>query len=140
VYDTELVTARWLIRAIFALAASTVAGCGSEDDRPPVWGYISPAIIQPNCATSSCHSSGAAVAGMDLASAKNGLISLKELKLPPPRGMILRPLVTPYQPDASRLVNMLRATGANRMPPERPLAEADIVLIEKWILNGAQDD
>jgi hypothetical protein len=35
---------------------------------------------------------------------------------------------------------MLRADGANRMPPDRPLAEADVVLIERWILNGAQKD
>jgi hypothetical protein len=32
---------------------------------------------------------------------------------------------------------MLRARGATRMPPDRPLPEADIELVEQWILNGA---
>jgi hypothetical protein len=50
-----------------------------------------------------------------------------------------RPLVTPYDPAQSRLVQMLRATGAPRMPPDRPLPEADIALIEKWILDGARE-
>jgi hypothetical protein len=49
-----------------------------------------------------------------------------------------RPLVTPYDPQASRLINVLRAQDAPRMPPDRPLAEADIRLIEKWILGGAK--
>jgi hypothetical protein len=48
-----------------------------------------------------------------------------------------RPLVTPYDPAGSRVVNMLRARDAPRMPPDRPLPEADIELVERWILNGA---
>ena len=51
-----------------------------------------------------------------------------------------RALVTPYDPDGSRVVNMLRARGAPRMPPDRPLPEADIRLVERWILNGACRD
>jgi hypothetical protein len=51
-----------------------------------------------------------------------------------------RPLVVPFNPDQSRMVNMLRAIGANRMPPNRPLAEADIALIEEWVLTGARND
>jgi hypothetical protein len=35
---------------------------------------------------------------------------------------------------------MLRADGAERMPPDRPMAESDIQLIERWILNGAKND
>jgi hypothetical protein len=35
---------------------------------------------------------------------------------------------------------MLRAQGAPRMPPDRPLADADIRLIETWILNGATEN
>jgi hypothetical protein len=128
---------------IFSLLLAVWAGgCGgTEDDRTPVWSYISPAIIQPNCATSSCHSQGSAVAGLNLSTADSGYHSLLELHLPlrtmmPPAKP--RPLVTPGNPDESRVINMLRADGANRMPPDRPLAEADVVLIERWILNGAQ--
>jgi hypothetical protein len=118
--------------------------CGGEEDtRDPVWGYISPAIIQPNCASSSCHSKAAAVAGLDLSTVNNGYISLVELKLAP-RGTLKveppRPMVLPGNPDESRVMHMLRADGARRMPPDRPLAGADIDLIQKWILNGAKND
>ena len=37
-------------------------------------------------------------------------------------------------------MNTLRARGAPRMPPDRPLNEADIRLIEQWILDGARRD
>jgi hypothetical protein len=129
---------------LFFLFAVGAGGCGgNEDDRDPTWSYISPAIIQPNCATSSCHSQGTAVAGLNLSTADAGYRSLLLLHLPL-RGMLpppkARQLVTPFNPDESRVVNMMRAEGSWRMPPDRPLAEADIRLIERWILNGAQRD
>jgi len=128
---------------LLVLAAVTGACGGEEDSRDPVWRYISPAIVQPNCAASSCHSKSVAAAGLDLSTVDNGYISLVELKLAPRPSTPMvppRPLVNPYNPGESRVVNMLRATGARRMPPDRPLAEADIQLIESWILNGAKND
>jgi hypothetical protein len=129
---------------LIVLAVGAAVGCGAtNDDRDPTWSYISPAIIQPNCATSSCHSQGSAVAGLNLSTVDAGYRSLLQLHLPL-RGMIgapkTRQLVTPGNPDESRVVNMMRAVGSWRMPPDRPLAEGDIVLIERWILNGAQKD
>jgi hypothetical protein len=130
-------------------------GCGGPDQRPPVWSYISPVILQPNCATSSCHSPAAAVAGLDFSDLDTGYASLTRLYVlvidPTGQGgpgcgladgVVVcerkeRPLVVPYDPSQSRLVNMLRARNAPRMPPDRPLPEEDIRLIERWILNGA---
>jgi hypothetical protein len=37
-------------------------------------------------------------------------------------------------------VNLMNAQGSIRMPPDNPLPEADIVLIENWIAAGAQDN
>jgi hypothetical protein len=129
--------------AVFVVVLAAVAGgCGgAEDPRDPLWAYISPVIIQPNCATSSCHSQGSAVAGLDLSTADAGYKNLLQQHLglrgqqPPPARRLL---VIPGNPDESRVVNMLRADGADRMPPDRPLARADIQLIERWILDGAQ--
>ena len=138
---------RLLLFSSLGLALAGVPGCGGEDERPAEWGYISAAIIQPNCATSSCHGKGAAVAGLDLSTADEGYADLTKQKLPDPPKMTgtepvvrgqPRPLVVPGNPEQSRVVNMLRARGAARMPPDRPLAEADIKLIEEWILSGAQ--
>ena len=149
--------AHWLT-LIGAVAFLGSVGCKQVDDRPAEWGYISPAIFQPNCATTSCHNPAAAVSGLDFSTPGNGYASLTKLWVwvvfapdaATPTGTPCgtsngtrvceekeRPLVTPYDPAGSRVVNMLRARNAPRMPPDRPLPEADIELVERWILNGA---
>ena len=155
---------RALVRAVacscaWAVLAGSGSGCGDADPRPATWGYISPAILQPNCATTSCHGPAAAVSGLDFSTPERGYASLSSLwvwiPVPPDAGVPpagvpcstvdgtlvceerIRPLVTPYDPANSRLVNMLRARDAPRMPPDRPLTEPDIRLIERWISNGA---
>ncbi len=35
---------------------------------------------------------------------------------------------------------MMNAQGSIRMPPDNPLPEADIKLIENWITDGALDN
>jgi hypothetical protein len=124
-----------------AVIASAACG-GADDDRDATWAFISPVIVQQNCATSSCHSQASAVAGLDLSTVNDGYTSLLNLKLPvrASQGEKARTLVVPYNPDESRLVQMLRARGARRMPPDRPLPEADIRLVERWILAGAVND
>ena len=148
--------------ALSALALGFFLWCsGGTDSRPAVWGFISPEIMQPNCATTSCHSPAAAVSGLDFSTPESGYTSLTGLwvwlvvpdggAVPPGvpctsvNGVVtceqmLRPLVTPYDPEGSTLVNSLRARNLPRMPPDRPLAEADIELVERWILNGACED
>jgi hypothetical protein len=146
---------RYAVARLLALVLAVNASC-TEDERPPEWEYLSPAILQPNCATASCHSPGAAVAGLDFSTPARGYTSLMGLWvwIVDPNGTAdancrsiegrvvcqraFRPLVVPYNPGQSRLVHMLRARGARRMPPDRPLPEADIRLIERWILEGAK--
>src|SRR5450432_387184 len=62
-----------------ALAIGVVAGCGEVDTRPAQWDYISPALFQPNCATSSCHGPAAAVSGLDFSTPERGYLSLRGL-------------------------------------------------------------
>lgn len=144
-----------MTRTLLIGALLLAAACGDVDDRPFVWGYISPAILQPNCAAASCHSRETAVAGLDFSDPDRGYHSLmdQEVLVATPQGSPEsgcqqvgaatfcphpRPLVIPYDPDQSRLINVLRARGAPRMPPDRPLPSADITLIESWILDGAR--
>jgi hypothetical protein len=132
-------------------------GCGSPN-RPATWSYISPVIFQPNCASGSCHSPAAAAAGLDFSTPDRGYTSLTGLWVwivdpskagapgcGPASGTVVcermyRHLVTPYDPAQSRLIDVLRGRNAPRMPPDRPLDEADIKLVEDWILNGARKD
>jgi hypothetical protein len=112
------------------------AGC---EQRPATWEYISPALFEPNCATSSCHSRATAVDGLDFSNAERGYRSLTSLSATiDGKNPARRAFITPYQPQQSRLVQMLRARNAPRMPPDRPMPEADILLVEEWILNGAR--
>jgi hypothetical protein len=147
------------LAALAAWGGVASTGC-SGDPRPAEWSYISAAITAPNCATSSCHSRATAAAGLDFSDAGRGYRSLTALYvwIPNPTAAELktlpcqltdqgvqvcyqpfRPLVTPFVPADSRLVNVLRARGAARMPPDRPMNEADIRLIEQWILDGARE-
>lgn len=150
---------RFALAWLVVLGAAASSGCGNVDTRPATWDYLSPAIFQPNCATTSCHTPASAVSGVDFSTPERGYTSLTGLWVwivvapdagAPPAGVPcatvdgtlvcerqLRPLVTPYDPAGSRVVNMLRARDAPRMPPDRPLTEPDIRLVERWISNGA---
>lgn len=121
----------WILRAagVFALTASaaSTAGCGSEkDERPSDWTYIYPAIIEPSCATASCHSRFADKSGVDLSNIDEAYDQ-----------MTLRHFVIPGQPGQSGLMNLLNAAGVRRMPPDFALPKVDIDLISKWISRNA---
>jgi hypothetical protein len=105
-----------------------VAGCGGADDRPPVWSFIAPAIIEPSCATASCHSAAAQRAGVVLDTRDTAYHSLVD-----------RFYVIKGDPGTSALVALMRAEGSRRMPPDLALPEADIALIVQWIASGAEN-
>jgi Planctomycete cytochrome C len=101
-------------------------GCGDEiDDRPATREYIVAAILAPSCGNAACHSSTAKVEGYAFDTQEAAAEALEQLVLP---GDVQR----------SRLAQVLRATGESRMPLDSPLPEADIKLIEAWILGGAE--
>ena len=98
-------------------------------DRPASLSYISAAILEPNCATSGCHSQLAATEGVQLHSVEAARVFL-----------LTGDLVVPGQPQRSRLMYLLEGEQTERMPPDQPLPDADIELIERWILEGARDN
>ena len=108
--------------------ASVGCGAGAET-RPAKWSYISPAIIQPSCATANCHSQLAQRSGVVLDSTYDGYDQL-----------VNRHFVIPGKPDSSALIGLLRGQGSRRMPPDFPLPDVDIKLIEDWIMAGAMWD
>jgi hypothetical protein len=132
-----------LARAIGALTLalavlSPLTACG-EDDRSASWSYIHTAIISTSCVTSSCHTKENAQADVDLHSQRSAYKVLVGQRCdpdnPPDRE---RNYVAPGQPDRSHLIYLLRGVeSSGQMPPDRPLPEGDIELIERWILEGA---
>ena len=111
------------------LAPPLVGGCGGADNRPARWSFIAPAIIEPSCATISCHAKVTERAGVTLAPREVAYHTLVD-----------RHFVIPSHPELSEMVALLRAEGSPRMPPDFALPEVDIALIEQWIANGANDD
>jgi hypothetical protein len=143
-----------VLRTVVSVTALlALAGCSETDDRSFAWGYLSPAIFQPSCATSGCHSRAVGVAALDFSDPDRGYTRTAGTAWvpgdPDPDGgcieadgrvlcPVQRALLVPHNPGQSRLINMLRARAAPRMPPDRPLSEADIELVERWILDGAR--
>ena len=115
---------------VLVTAATALIGCGSADDtRPARWSFISATIIEPSCATVNCHSKIANRAGVDLHDRATGYNVLTS-----------RNFVVPGNPNASALHYLLRGEGALRMPPDAPLPDADLALIDEWISAMAPND
>ncbi len=135
---------------LVSLATAGAAGCGSSaDNRPATWSYVSTAILQPSCATANCHSALAQRAQVDLSTRAAGYHSLVD------RHFVITPaavtdggaaaveagapalLTDDQRVERSQVINLMHAQGNLRMPPDMPLPETDIQLVEKWIREGA---
>jgi hypothetical protein len=125
-----------LLGALLALAAISLAACG-DDNRPATFEYIHAAVITQNCATSGCHSELAQVANINLEDFDAAYLELTGR----PCGdddLDARRYVVPGQPASSQLMYLLLgAEVARPMPPDLQLPDAEIDLIEEWILEGA---
>ncbi len=122
---------------IFLLSA-----CGDIDDRPAQWSYIWPTIIEPGCTTIRCHSTFTSQAALQLDSLEGAYHALTGIPCEHPiEENKTRWFVDPGHPDRSALMYLLRGQGVPRqMPPDSPLPDADIALIETWIQDGAKCD
>jgi len=118
------------VAAVAAILASVATGCGgATDDRPARWAFISATITEPSCATVNCHSAITHQGGVDLSARAIGYQSL-----------VPTYFVFPGNPQDSPVVYLMNAVGSIRMPPDNPLPEADIQLIETWIADGAPNN
>ncbi len=107
-------------------ACVALLGCGAEvDERPASWSYIHAAIIVPNCATSACHSTLSKTKGVDLEDHASAYRAFHD------SGNNLN--------DIGRLLRG-QVNGYYRMPPDQPLPEADIELVERWLAGPRLDD
>ncbi len=103
------------------LFALTCACVDEVDPRPASWSYLHAAIIVPSCATSGCHSAFSKTAGISLQDRDPARLLFEQ-------GAIDTPLLRGVQ------------AGTRRMPPDQPLPAADILLVERWILDGKPDN
>lgn len=124
----------------FAVLALLFA-CADPDDRSAAWSYVHATVIRPGCTTAMCHSKLGAAGGVDLSSPSTAYVFLvgRGCDVPPGEpGFPDGNFVAPGRPEASRLMYLLRGEGGSIMPPDSPLPDAEIGLVENWILEGAR--
>ena len=103
-----------------------VAACTNDPgSRPATWSYIHPAIVAPSCATASCHNELVETANIALDDRETAYALLLDERF-----------VVPGD-SASALIPLLEGDERTRMPPDAPLPQADIDLIQLWIEAGA---
>jgi hypothetical protein len=124
------------------ITAALAIGCDTPDDRPARWGYVHTAIVEPACATSACHSKLASQAGIDLSTDDAAYVFLtgRVCGAPALPGDPVGNFVRPGHPESSELMYLLRGEAGAIMPPDVPLPDAEIAIIERWILEGATCD
>jgi len=107
---------------LVTLLAGLVACGTTPDERPVTVEVVALSILAPNCGQVQCHSTTTNLEGYafdTLDAAKKSLNRLAGTTL-----------------ANSELVEVLHADGDKRMPPDSPLADEDIALVEAWIEAG----
>jgi len=129
-----------MVRASVTMAILSLALLGCDEEVGPAsWSYIHEAIIVPNCTASACHSRLSSAFGIELFDREGAYVALTGVVCEQDDpAQPARNFVSPGDPARSKLIALLRGTEVAPMPPDVPLPEAEIALIEKWILEGAE--
>jgi len=110
----------------FASCALLVAACGTTDPRPPTVEVIATEILAPSCGQVQCHSTSTMTSGYAFDTLATAKVALKRMTGGTGGGR------------NHSLMQVITETGGKRMPPDSPLDDADITLIEAWISGGAK--
>lgn len=124
------------------MGIALVAACDTAEERPADWDYVHAAILRPSCATAQCHSELASQAGLDLSTPESAYVFLTGgvCGAPEVPGEPAGNFVRPGHPELSQLMHMLRGDSITIMPPDVPLPDVEIAIVEQWILEGATCD
>ncbi len=136
----DMLDRRWARGVAIVLALAPA--CDTADERSTAWSYVHTAILRPSCTTAACHSALAAQAGIDLSTPDAAYLFLtgRVCGAPEVPGTPVGNLVRPGHPESSELMYLLRGDQITTMPPDVPLPDVEIAIIEGWILAGATCD
>jgi|SRR5664279_819886 len=103
-----------------ALCSLLLVACGTDDPRQPTVEVISTEILAPACGAPQCHSTSTFQSGYAFDTLAASKVALKRLKNGTGRGNH----------------NLMEELTTRKMPPDVPLDDADLTLIETWIAQG----
>lgn len=108
------------MRIVLGLASATLLACGVPDDRPATVEVVSLEILAPTCGAVQCHSSTTRLEGLAFDTLDDARASMRELGV-----------------SAGRGGELLEVIEEQEMPPDSPMFEHDIQLLQQWIDDGA---
>ncbi len=108
------------MRIWIAAVLVTAIAAAAEDDTAKAQ-----AILRSNCA--QCHSKAVSMSGLDLDTRESAL-----------KGGTRGPAIVPGRAAGSKLIEAVERKGKLAMPPNQPLAAADVETLRRWIDAGAQ--
>jgi hypothetical protein len=108
------------MEALLGLTCSFMIACGTTDDRPATVEVVSLEILAPTCGSVQCHSTTTRLEGLAFDTLDEAKASMRRLEV-----------------RAGDGGELLKVIEENEMPPDSPMLENDIHLIEEWIEMGA---
>lgn len=101
-----------------------LAACGTTpDERPVTLEVVALSVLAPSCGQVQCHSSTTRIQGYAFDTLAGAASALRRL--------------VGTSASRSKIIEVMRASGGERMPPDAPLAEEDIQLVAAWIDAGS---
>jgi hypothetical protein len=123
--------------AVLAFACVALGACEDVEDRPATWSYIHATIIAPNCTSSNCHTNISQAAGISFDDPDEGYRALAGVDC---GSGTANDLVVAGDPELSKLMYLLRGEEVYIMPPDVPLPDTEVELVQRWIEGGALCD
>lgn len=104
-----------------ALCSLLLVACGTDDPRAPTVEVISTEILAPACGAPQCHSTSTLQSGYAFDTLAASKVALKSIQ----------------NGGGHNKRSLMEELTTRRMPPDVPLDDADLTLIETWIANGS---
>ncbi|MEO8845503.1 MAG: hypothetical protein ABI591_25165 [Kofleriaceae bacterium] len=103
------------------LCLIVLVACGTDDPRPATLDVIATEILAPACGAPQCHSTSTLQSGYAFDTLAAAKLSLQSLQSGGGRGHR----------------SLMEELSTRRMPPDAPVDDADLKLIETWIAAGS---
>ncbi|MBL0216642.1 MAG: hypothetical protein IPQ07_22510 [Myxococcales bacterium] len=110
--------------ACLALAVGLTACGTTPDERPVTIEVVALSILAPTCGQVQCHSTSTHLEGYAFDTLAASKVALGRL-------------VNKSNLKRSKLLTVIGPDAEELMPPDAPLAEEDIALIQAWVDAGA---